>query len=184
MSRPGAPCPRFCGWVSPGRSPNRTCQSPSIRLSTGSCDRPVIGPSVQPGLDLQYPHRGLLERWRWCAGIHRRPPGIPVPGLRTRCLPFPCTRLSRALSTTNAPPHRGVISRRRTCPPPAQLGGGEGNTVTVPTFTICRLTKEVSNYAPVASPHLRRRHSVLPPARPLRTGSESTTTRVVVVVHY
>ena len=35
VSRPGARWPGFAGSVSPGRSPNRTCDSHRIRLSTG-----------------------------------------------------------------------------------------------------------------------------------------------------
>ena len=51
--------------------------------------------SVQLVLDPQYPRLGYVERRRWCVGVHRRPPGIPVHSLRVRCPPSPCGRLSR-----------------------------------------------------------------------------------------
>jgi len=65
-------------------------------------------PMVQLGLDPQYPrlcllHQGKGRRLRR-AGIHQRPPDMPVPPLRTRCPPSPCGRLSRPLTTTGAPP--------------------------------------------------------------------------------
>ena len=62
-------------------------------------------PSVQLGLHLQYPGRGLLGGRPRRAGVHRRPPGLATPTLRTRCLPWPCGRLSRPRTTTQAPPH-------------------------------------------------------------------------------
>jgi hypothetical protein len=68
---------------------------------------PILGcPSVQLGLDPQYPRLRLLkgEHRPRRAGIHRRPPGLPATSLRTRCRPSPCTRLSRARTTTAAPP--------------------------------------------------------------------------------
>jgi hypothetical protein len=50
----------------------------------------VVGcPSVQLGLDPQYPRLGLLGRRPQCAGVHRRPPGLPAPALQTRCRPSP-----------------------------------------------------------------------------------------------
>ena len=131
--------------------------------------------SVQLVLDPQYPRLGYVERRRWCVGVHRRPPGIPVHVLRVRCPPSPCGRLSRPRTTTRAPPHLGLISRRRTCPPPPWLGGGEGDPEMVPTFTMHRSTGEVPSFAPAVSPHVRRRPSVWPPHRHSESASESTT---------
>ena len=93
---------------------------------------------VQFGLDSQYPRLRLLHRERWPrrVGGHRRPPGLPVLRLRTRCRPWPCGRLSRPRTTTAAPPHPGAHSRQRTCPPPAWPAGGEGSTWAVPTFVL------------------------------------------------
>jgi hypothetical protein len=68
---------------------------------------PILGrPSGQLGLDPQYPRLRLLdgERRPRRAGMHRRPPSLPATSLRTRCRPSPCTRLSRARTTTAAPP--------------------------------------------------------------------------------
>ena len=83
---------------------------------------------------------------------------------------FPDLGLRRGL-----PPHLGLISRRRTCPPPPTLGGGEGDPGLVPTFTVHRSTGEVPSFAPAALPHLRRRPSVWPPHRHSEPASESTT---------
>jgi hypothetical protein len=70
---------------------------------------------VQLGLDPQYPRLGLLRRGPRRAGIHRRPPGLPVSLPRTRCRPWPCGRLSRPLTTTAAPSPPRTLSRRRAC---------------------------------------------------------------------
>ena len=56
--------------------------------------------------------------------------------LQIRCLPSPCSRLSRPRTTTKAPPHPRANSRQRACPPPK---GGEGDRM-VPTFTADRST--------------------------------------------
>src|SRR5215216_582751 len=132
-------------------------------------------PSVQLGLDSQYPRLRLLngERRPRRAGIHRRPPSLPVTLLRTRCRPSPCDRLSRPPSTTAAPSPPKAPSRRRACPPPARLAGGEGNLGRVPTFPTSRLTGTVPSFSPAASPHLRRSLSVWPPRRPVSPASES-----------
>src|SRR5690606_7523361 len=62
--------------------------------------RVIAGPTVQLGLDLQYPSfchpGGVLQ----IVDIHRRcPPGLPVLRLLTCWSPSPCTRLSRARTT-------------------------------------------------------------------------------------
>jgi hypothetical protein len=118
-----------------------------------------------------------LRRRRWCVGVHRRPPGIPHRSLQVRCPPSPCGRLSRPRTTTRAPPHLGLISRRRTCPPPSWLDGGEGDPEMVPTFTMHRSTGEVPSFAPAVSPRVRRRPSPWPPHRHSEPASESTTHR-------
>src|SRR5215216_6488094 len=132
-------------------------------------------PSVQLGLDSQYPRLRLLngERRPRRAGIHRRPPSLPVTLLRTCCRPSPCDRLSRPPSTTAAPSPPKAHSRRRACPPPAWLASGKGSPGRVPTFPTYRLTGAVPSFSPAASPHLRRRLSVWPPRRPVSPASES-----------
>src|SRR5215218_8960121 len=132
-------------------------------------------PSVQLGLDPQYPRRRLIqgERRPRRAGIHRRPPSLPATSLRTCCRPSPCTRLSRARTTTAAPSPPQAHSRRRTCPPPARLAGGKGSLGRVPTFPTHRLTGAVPSFPPAASPRLRRRPSAWPPSRPNSPASES-----------
>jgi hypothetical protein len=70
----------------------------------------VVGcPSVQLGLDPQYPRLRLLGRRPRRTDIHRRPPGMPAPPLRTSCRPLPCGRLSRPRTTTSAPSHPEAI---------------------------------------------------------------------------
>src|SRR4029450_3226413 len=117
--------------------------------------RTIVGcPSVQLGLDSQYPRLRLLQgqQRRRCAGVHQRPPGLPVPSLRTRCPPSPWGRLSRPPTTTRTPPPPRLSSRRRACPPPAWLASGEGDPGRVPTFTIDRSTRAVPSSSPAASP--------------------------------
>jgi hypothetical protein len=161
-SRPGARCRPFGRPVSPGRSPNRTCTSPRIRLSPNPCLEPKA-PGRRPGRDPQYPHRRTLRRL-----------GAPV--FTGNLLPFPSVpagSLPPFAMWTAFPPsdyYEGsatpvAISRRRACP--------EGRPRTLPTFTTNRSTREVSSWTPAASPHLRRRHSVRPPGRRDRPASES-----------
>jgi hypothetical protein len=103
--------------------------------------KPAIGivgcPSVQLGLDPQYPRLRLLDGGRRPrrVGVHRRPPGLPAPTLRACCPPWPCGRLSHPRTTTGTPPRPATLSRRRACPPPAWLAGGKGGRRAVPTFT-------------------------------------------------
>src|SRR5215210_5205255 len=137
---------------------------------------PILGcPSVQLGLDPQYPRLRRLDGQRGPrrAGIHQRPPSLPVTLLRTCCRPSPGDRLSRPPSTTAAPPPPKAHSRRRACPPPAWLAGGAGNLGRVPTFPTHRLTGAVPSFSPAASPHLRRRLSMWPPRRPVSPASKS-----------
>ncbi len=78
----------------------------------------IIGsPTVQLGLDLQYPAFGLHQGPFQLVDIHRRqPPGIPVSLLPTCWPPSPCDRLSRPRSTTEPPSCPTAISRRWACP--------------------------------------------------------------------
>ena len=136
----------------------------------------IVGcPSVQLGLDPQYPRLRLFHRRRRPRrdGVHRRPPGLPAPTLQACCRPSPCGRLSRPPSTTAAPPPPKAHSRRRTCPPPARQAGGKGSPERVPTFPTHRLTGAVPSFSPAASPRLRRRPSAWPPRRPCSASSES-----------
>ena len=132
----------------------------------------VGGPLVQLGLDLQYPPPGRFRLRPRCVGVHRRPPGIPVPRLRSCCPPSPCGRLSRPRTTTRTPSHPGANGRRRACPPPTWTVGGEGNPRMVPTFTTDRSTGSVPSSSPAASPRLRRRLSSWPSDRPTQDRDE------------
>src|SRR5579859_4641985 len=78
----------------------------------------VGSPLVQLGLDLQYPRFGLSGCRPRCVGIHRRPPDIPIPNLRTRCPPSPCNRLSRSRTTARTPPRHEAIWRTTLLPTP------------------------------------------------------------------
>ena len=132
-------------------------------------------PPVQLRLDLQYPLPGH-HRWRERrAGIHQRPPDIPVLRLRTRCRPWPCDRLSRPRTTTAAPPQHAPLSRRWACPGPAWLAGDRRGRALVPTFTVFRSTGSAPSYSPTASPRLTRSTSSWPPARPTHDLTEVAT---------
>ena len=87
--------------------------------------------------------------------------------------PSPCTRLSRARTTTRPPPHpqpsAGIGPARR------RAGGRRGGRPrTVPTFTVHRSARPASSYTPAASPRLRRRLSAWPPHRLLEPAPELT----------
>ena len=88
--------------------------------------------------------------------------------------PSPCTRLSRARTTTRPPPRPQAISRHRACPPPRWKRDGKGRPRTVPTFTAHRSARSAPSYTPAASPRLRRRLSARPPHRLLEPAPEST----------
>jgi hypothetical protein len=130
-------------------------------LTLGAVSRPL----VQFDLDSQYPDLRLIKRGPRCVGIHRRPPGVSIPLLRSCWIPSPCSRLSRPRTTTDPPPRFGVISRRWTCPPSCGKHEGKGDAETVPTFTAFRLTGSVSSSSAAASPRLRRRLSSWPRSR-------------------
>ena len=99
---------------------------PTIRI--------VVRPTVQLGLDLQYPLLGLQPAQQWLTRIHRRPPGIPALPLRTCWLPSPCDRLSRPSDYYGASAPTGAISRRCACPSAALAARQRGRHRTVPTF--------------------------------------------------
>src|SRR5918995_26803 len=97
-----------------------------------------------------YPRLRVLQRQRRLrrADIHRRPPGLPAPSLRTGCPPSPCDRLSRPPSTTGTPPRPDATSRRRACPPPCWPHGGKGGIRALPTFIVCRSAGVVPSFSP------------------------------------
>src|SRR5258708_5677929 len=137
--------------------------------------RIIPGPAVQLGLDLQYPALRHIHGVLQLVGIHRRPPGIPLPALPTCWPPSPCARLSRARTTTGPPPHPapsaddGPIPRLRVDPGQRERRGR------VPVFTANRSISLAPSFAPAASPRLRRRPSPCPPRRHAKPASESTT---------
>src|SRR5918994_5791592 len=88
----------------------------------------IVGcPTVQFGLDLPYPSLRAIQRELPLVGIHRRTPGIPASALRACWSPSPCTRLSRARTTTRPPPHSTVIGRLRACPSASRPERREGD---------------------------------------------------------
>src|SRR3954465_14584313 len=103
--------------------------------------RIITGPTVQFGLDLQYPALRPEQGQRQFVGVHRRPPGLPLPPLRTCWPPWPCGRLSRPprrvvtpATTTGPPPHPAPTADNA----PARSRAGctrRGRHRTVPTFT-------------------------------------------------
>ena len=136
----------------------------------------LAGPSVQLRLHPQYPCPRLVEARARRVGVHRRPPGLAVRKLRTRCPPSPYERLSRSpwwgvtpTTTTRTPP-RPTPSADDV---PARLRIGDapsGRCRSVPTFTIDRSAGAVPSFAPAASPRLRRRPSPWPHCRHSKSG--------------
>ena len=152
----------FGRWVSPARPPNRTCDSHRIRLSMCSCHRNDDRnrrPLVQLRLHDEYPRLGLNRTGPRSAGVHQRPPRL-ASMLRAHWTPSPCTRLSRARTTTGPPPHFAGIDRRQVFPPRWQ-----GPTKWFPRSLSNPSTGSAPSYAPATSPRLRRSLSPWPPGR-------------------
>jgi hypothetical protein len=124
----------------------------------------VASPSVQLGLDLQYPSLGLVEIGPRRVGIHRRPPGLPVPTSRTRWAPSPCSRLSRPRTTTDPPPRPWVISRRCASPLPTRPVGRKATQRRFPRSPLTGRRDRCPAFPLQACPRLRRRPSSWPPA--------------------
>ncbi len=87
-------------------------------------------PLVQLRLHREYPCPGLDQAGPRSAGIHQRPPRR-TSALQTHWTPLPCTRLSRARTTTGPPPHFASVDRRQVFP--AMMAGTDE---VVPTFTL------------------------------------------------
>ena len=133
------------------------------RSSNRRC-RIVVRPTVQLGLDLQYPLPGPQRAWQWFTRIHQRPPGIPALRLRTCWLPSPCDRLSRPPTTTEPPPRPVPSADDVPALPPRWLHGMRA-TPDGSHVHLNRSTSEASSSTPAASPRLRRRSSPWPPGR-------------------
>ena len=86
--------------------------------------------------------------------------------------------LSRPRTTTTAPPRPGLLSRQRAGPRTGLHGQRRDQLGTLPTFTAHRSAGSVPNFAPAASPRVRRRHSSWPPCRRLHPAPESPTAHV------
>ena len=127
--------------------------------------RIVVRPTVQLGLDLQYPLPGLQQAEQWFTRIHQRPPGIPALRPLTCWLPSPCDRLSRPPTTTKPPPRPVPSADDAPALPPRWLHGNEGDTGRFPRSSRSRSTSEASSSTPAASPRLHRRSSPWPPGR-------------------
>ena len=108
-----------------GRATFTASGSPRTHTTDIGCRLPV-----QLVLGPQYPRLGVNQR-RPGARCSPATSWHPHRSLLIRCPPSPCGRLSRPPTTTRAPPHPGLISRRRTCPPQRWTGGGEGDPAMV-----------------------------------------------------
>lgn len=142
----------------------------------------ITGPTVQLGLDLQYPKLGTHQRRFQLVGVHRRSPGIPassllIAGPLRRVRVFHALGLLRGLRPAQQSPAGNG---------PALLDAGctvVGRLWTVPTFTAFRPASETPSSAPAASPRLRRRLSPWPPAPANTPGSEMTLVNAWKVKH-
>ena len=137
--------------------------------------RIIAGPTVQLGLDLQYPAlRPDTGRTPARSSVFTGDtPGIPAPPLLTCCPPSPCTRLSRASDYygDSAPtcchqPATGLPASRL-------AAGGTGGTRTVPTFTTHSINELGAQLYPgsIAMPTPQAFSMASPPAS--RPASES-----------
>jgi hypothetical protein len=133
-------------------------------------------PTVQLGLDLQYPALGPIQDRFQFVGIHRR--HTSWSSIRVRCrLADPLRhvrRLSLARTTTGSPPRPAPSADGAPALPP-RWPHGRGQDRTVPTFTSDRSTSEAPSCAPAASPRLRRSPSPWPPCRQHKPAQEFPT---------
>jgi len=148
--------------------------------------RPVRfpGPPSEPDVRLS-PHPALHQaRHRRCSSSRFRSTlhALMLVVVR-RCspsasaIPVRCCCLAVPLRHVTGFPGLGLLRGLRHAMAPSAddepshhpQGGGSGNTMTLPTFTTLRSTREVPSSAPAASPHLRRRLSVWPRSRPPKT---------------
>jgi len=94
----------------------------------------ITSPTVQLGLDLQYPNLGAAKRRVRLVGVHQRPPDL-LAFQRSHCMtcwsPSPCVRLSRTprrvvtpATTTRPPSHPNGPQPGRACLPSTRVGEG------------------------------------------------------------
>src|SRR5262245_60886347 len=137
--------------------------------------RLLTSPTVQLGLDLQYPAlcpvKGILQLR--IAGIHRRGSWHSILLTADLLAPFPmCPALPGAeYYGASAPP--AALSRQRACPPAGPAARQPGRPQAVPTFTAHRSAREAPSCTPAASPRLRRRPSPWPLRPALLTSRRS-----------
>ena len=149
---PGSPGTLITPHLIPGNQQERRVSDKVVQI-TEPAMRIITSPAVQLSLDPQYPLLRHVDGVHQLVGIHRRqPPGIPVLRLLTCCPPSPCTRLSRARTTTGTPPHPTAHSRQRACPPPGWRPGGKGDRGWFPRSPHDRSRSEVPASTPAASP--------------------------------
>ena len=134
--------------------------------------RIITGPTVQLGLDLQYPSlrpkQRELQIRRYSPATSWHSSILPADLLAPFAM---CTASRRARTTTGPPPHPAAIGRRRTCPPTglaARSGRATGDGSHVHHAIDRR--GEAPSSTPTASPRLRRRPSPWPPHRTDQTG--------------
>ncbi len=128
-------------------------------------------PTVKLGLHLRYPHprpgrtraRSAAIRRRICRHCSIHPFSKPLPSFPMR----PALPASEYYDGS-APPQ---TDRRSTRPaPPSPLDAADrARPGTVPVFTVVRSSEEEPDYAPAASPRVRRRPSSWPPGRLMPT---------------
>ena len=121
------------GFSGPPSEPDvRLSPHPALPVLMPSDTTAGIGrrPLVQLRLHGEYSGLGLSRAGPRSAGIHQRPPRR-ASMLRAHWTPSPCTRLSRARTTTGPPPHFAGIDRRQIFPA-VQAGTNEA----VPTFPL------------------------------------------------
>ena len=161
--------------------------------------RIIDSPTVQLGLNPQYPVLRRKSGGLQLVGIHQRPPGIPASSLLTCWPPSPCARLSRARTTTGPPPHQrpsagieparhrtGLPGGRATadgshvhCVPVGQVGAqlypGSIATPTPQAFSVASSPSARTGFGVDPSPRTRSRTAVRPisarlePEAPLRS---------------
>ena len=149
--------------------------------------RIIASPTVQLGLDLQYPSARLTYGVLEFVGIHRRPLLLTFQNFHC-CLAGPLrpAAASRGLHDGSSrprllrdlrPTHSAPRPDTGLPPEPDWPSGPDGRSAGwFPRSPNDRSVREAPSSTPAASPRLRRRPSTRPPHRHPKTASESTTT--------
>ena len=170
---PGSPCALVAPHPIPAHQKERRVGD-EIEQIVEAAMRIITRPTVQLGLNLQYPNLGMLQRRVRLVGVHQRNLlAFQHPHCLTWWPPSPCVRLSRTPTASryardyyeaSAP----TCGHQPTTDLPTTRPGWTSTRATAGRFPRSprnRSAREMPSSTPAASPRLRRRPSPWPPHR-------------------